>query len=132
MAFRRRLLMVQWGTPIGFATCDYCKLVVYNPPWHLRHACASFYRRLALAVTQWHHGHATRQLASSTEGLCLWRRLQSNGGVGVSWETDGLPVTLAAQGVPYSLISQSDLWALTEPMHSPTTSTTLTDEFVHL
>ena len=103
VAFKRRLLMVQWGTPIGFATCDYCKLADQDPPWHLRHACASFYERLALPVMQWHRGHATGHLASAAEGLCLWRRLQSNGVVGVSWETDGLPVILAAHGVPHSL-----------------------------
>ena len=82
VAFRRRLLIVEWGTPIGFATCDYCKLAVQDPPWHLRHACASFYKRLALAVMQWQLGHATRHLVSATSGLCLRRRLQSNGGVG--------------------------------------------------
>ena len=137
VAFRRRLLMVQWETPIGFATCDYCKLAVRDPSWHIRHACASFYKRFAVAVAQWHDGHATRHLASATEGLCLWRRLQSNGVVGVSWETDGLPVTLATLGVPFSLISQSGLWAQTEPMHLPTrvlaaSRAALTDPFLHL
>ena len=50
VAFRRRLLMVQWETPIGFATCDYCKQAVRDPSWRIRHACATFYKRFAVAV----------------------------------------------------------------------------------